>query len=245
MSNESVISSNYLILCHPLLLLLSIFPTIGVFSSESTLSIRWPKYRSFSFSIIPSNVFRDGFKIDWFDLIAFQGTLMSLLQHHSSKASVLQHSEFFTVQFSHLCMTTGKAIALTCKNLRHHSATQEHQSQSAGSLIAASWETAQCSDGKCLAPGLVLLWFACFPHTAPPLFCPLEASLLEDPSCCLRRLQICPGPSPAASRSPPPPTSCFRCLVFTDSLFGWNPLCSIPIKSVREVLWSFSSYFHS
>ena len=108
--------SNYLILCHPLLLLPSIFPSIRVFSNESLLHIRWPKYCSFSFSIIsPSNEYSGliSFRMDWLDLLAVQGTLRSLLQHHSSKASILQHSAFFIVQLSHPYMTTGKTIALT------------------------------------------------------------------------------------------------------------------------------------
>ena len=108
-------TSNHLILCRPFLLLLSIFPSIRVFSSESVLPIRWPKYWSFSFNISPSNEYSGliSFRIDWFDLLAVQGTLKSLLQHHSSKASVLQHSAFFTVQLSHLYMTPGKTIAFT------------------------------------------------------------------------------------------------------------------------------------
>ena len=115
MSIESVMPSNHLILCHSLLLLPSIFPTIRVFSNESALCIRWPKYWRFSFSISPSNEYSGliSFPIDWFDLLAIQGTLKSLLQHHSSKVSVLQCSAFFMVQLSHLCMTTGKNIVLT------------------------------------------------------------------------------------------------------------------------------------
>ena len=114
MSIESVIPSNYLILCHPLFLLPSIFPSIRVFSTESAFCIKWPKYWSFSFSISPSNEYSGliSFRIDWFDLLAVQGTLKSLLPHHNLKASVLQHSVFFMVQFSHLFMTTGKIIAL-------------------------------------------------------------------------------------------------------------------------------------
>ena len=115
MSIESVMPSSHLILCHPLLLLLPIPPSIRVFSSESTLRMRWPKYWSFSFSISPSNE-HPGlicFRLDWLDLLAVQGTLNSLLQHHSSKASILQRSAFFTVQLSHPYMTTGKTIALT------------------------------------------------------------------------------------------------------------------------------------
>ena len=115
MSIESVMPSSHLILCHSLLLPPSIFPTIRVFSTESALCIRWPKYWCFSFSISSSNEYSGliSFPIDWFDLLAIQGTLKSLLQHHSSKASVLQCSAFFMVQLSHLCMTTGKNIVLT------------------------------------------------------------------------------------------------------------------------------------
>ena len=113
-SNESVMPSNHLILCHPLFLP-SILPSIRVFSNESVLCIRWPKYWSFSFSIHPSSEYSRliSFRMDWLDLLAVQGTFISLLQHHSSKASVLQHSAFFTVQLSHPYMTTGKTIALT------------------------------------------------------------------------------------------------------------------------------------
>ena len=115
MSIESVMPSNHLILCHPLYPLPSIFPRIRVFSNESLLCIKWPKYWSFRFSISPSNehpgLISSG--MDWLDLLAVQGTLKSLLQHHSSKASVPQCSAFFTVQLSHPYMTTGKNIALT------------------------------------------------------------------------------------------------------------------------------------
>ena len=115
MSIESVMPSNHLILCHPLLLLPSIFPSIRVFCSESVLCNRWPKDWSFSFSISPSNEYLGliSFRMDWLDLLAVQGTLKSLLQHHSSKASILQRSALFTVQLSHPYMTTGKPIALT------------------------------------------------------------------------------------------------------------------------------------
>ena len=108
MSTESVMPSNHLILCHPLLLLLSIFPSIRVFSNESALHIRWPKYWSFSFNISPSNEYSGliFFRIDWLDLLAVQGTLKSLLQHHHSKASILRCSAFFIVQLSHPHMTT-------------------------------------------------------------------------------------------------------------------------------------------
>ena len=107
--------SNHLILCHPVLLLPSIFPSIRVFSNESALHIRWPKYWSFSFSINPSNEHPGliSFRMDWLHLLVVQGTLKSLLEHHSSKASILLHSAFFIVQLSHPYMTTGKAIALT------------------------------------------------------------------------------------------------------------------------------------
>ena len=107
--------SNHLILCRPILLLPSIFPSIRVFPSESVLCIRWPKYWSFSFSISPSNEHSGliSFRMDWLDFLAVQGTLKSLFQHHSSKASILQHSAFFTVQLSHPYMTTGKTVAFT------------------------------------------------------------------------------------------------------------------------------------
>ena len=113
MSIESVLPSNHLILCHPLLLP-SIFPSIKVFSSESALHIRWPKYWNFSFSISPSNEYSAliSFRMDWLDLLAVEGTLRSLLQHHSSKASILWCSPFFIVQLSHPCMTTRKSVAL-------------------------------------------------------------------------------------------------------------------------------------
>ena len=114
-SIESVMPANHLIPCCPLLLLPSIFPSIRAFSSESVLHIRWPKYWSFSFSISPSTEYSGliSFRMDWLDLLADQGTLKSLLQHHSSKASILQRSVFFMVQLSRPYMTTGKTIALT------------------------------------------------------------------------------------------------------------------------------------
>ena len=114
MSIKSVMPSNHLILCHPFLLLPSIFPSIRVFSNESALRIRWPKFWSFSFNISPSNEYSGliSFRIDWLDLLAVQGTLKSLLQHHSSKASILWHSAFFIVQLSHSYTITGKTIAL-------------------------------------------------------------------------------------------------------------------------------------
>ena len=115
MSIESMIPSIHLILCHPLLLLLSIFPSIRVFSNELAPYIRWPNYWSFSFNISPSNEYPGliSFRMDWLDLLAVQGTLKSLLQHHSSKASILRCSAFFIVQLSFPYMTTGKTIALT------------------------------------------------------------------------------------------------------------------------------------
>ena len=115
MSIESVMPSNHLILCHPLLLLPSIFPSIRFFPIELVLRLSWPKYWSFSFSTTPSNEYSGliSFRMDWFDILAVQGTLKSLLQHQSSKASILQCSAFFMVQLSHPYMTTGKPIALT------------------------------------------------------------------------------------------------------------------------------------
>ena len=119
MSIESVMPSNHLILCCPLLLLPLIFPSTTVFSNESALCIRWPKCWSFSFNISPSNEHSGliSFRMDWLDLLAVQGTLKSLLQHHSSKAAIRGHSAFFTVQLSHPYMTTGKTIALTRRAL--------------------------------------------------------------------------------------------------------------------------------
>ena len=119
MSIESVMPSSHLIICHPLFLLPSIPPSIRGFSNQSALRIRWPKYWTFSLSISPSNEHPGlvSFRMDWLDLLAVQGTLKSLLQHHSSKASILQGSAFFTVQLSHPYMTTGKTIALTRRTL--------------------------------------------------------------------------------------------------------------------------------
>ena len=119
MSIESVMPSNLLILCRPLLLLPSIFPSIRGFSNKSALHIRWPKYWSFTLNISPSNEHPGliSLKMDWLDLLAVQGTLKSLLQHHSSKASIFWHSAFFTVQLSHPYMTTGQTIALTRQTL--------------------------------------------------------------------------------------------------------------------------------
>ena len=119
MSIDLMIPSNHLVFCHPLLLLPSIFPSIRVFSNESVLHIRWSKYCSFSFNISPSNEYSGliSFRIDWLDLLAVQDTLKSLLQHHSSKASILWCSAFFMVQLSHPYMTTGKTRALTRRTL--------------------------------------------------------------------------------------------------------------------------------
>ena len=122
-SIESVMPSTHLILCHPLLLLPPIPPSISVFSNESTLHMKWPKSWSFSFSISPSKEHPGliSFRMDWLDLLAVQGTPKSLPQHHSSKASILQCSAFFTVQLSHPYMTTGKTIALTRQIISHNS----------------------------------------------------------------------------------------------------------------------------
>ena len=142
MSTESVMPSNHLIFCHPLLLPPSIFPSIRVSSNESVLLIRWPKYGSFSFNISPSNEYSGliSFKIDWFDLLAVQGSLKSLLQHHSSKASILQCSAFFTVQLSHPYMTTGKTIALTRRTFV--SKVQTNGSLSRVRLFVTPWTAA-------------------------------------------------------------------------------------------------------
>ena len=117
MSIKSVMPSNHLLLCHSLLPL-PIFPSIRIFCNESALLMRWPKYWSFSFNISPSNEYSGliSFRMDWLDLLAVQGTLKSLLQHHSSKALILQCSAFFMVQISHICITTGKTIALTIQS---------------------------------------------------------------------------------------------------------------------------------
>ena len=122
MSIESVMPSNYLIFCHPLLLLPSIFPSIKVFANESVLHIRWAKDWSFSFSISPSSEYSRpiSFRMDWLDLLAVQGTLKSLFQHHSSKASILQCSTFFMVQLSHPYMTTGKTISFSYNPWKHY-----------------------------------------------------------------------------------------------------------------------------
>ena len=139
-SIKSVMLSSHLILCHPLLLLLSIFSSITVFSNESALHIRWSEY--WSFSISPSNEYSGliSFRIDWFDLLAVQGTLKSLLQRHSSKASILQCSAFFTIQLSHPYMTTGKTIALTRRTFV--SKVQTNVSLSRVPLFATPWTVA-------------------------------------------------------------------------------------------------------
>ena len=136
--------SNHLILCRPLLLLPSIFPSIGVFSNELALHIRWPKCWSFSFSTRPSNEYSGliSFRIDWLDLLAVQGTLKSLLQHHSSKASVLQCSAFLMVQFSHLYMITGKTIALTVRAPAFTLIPGSHQSALCPPSFASSGKVA-------------------------------------------------------------------------------------------------------
>ena len=143
MSIESVMPSNHLILCHPLLLLASIFPSIRVFSNESALCIRWPKYWSFRFNISPSNEHPEliSFRMDWLDLLAVQGTLKSLLQYQSSKASILLCSAFFIVQLSHSYMTTGKNIALTRRTCwqRHYFANKGPSSQGDGFSSGHIW----------------------------------------------------------------------------------------------------------
>ena len=127
-STESMMPSNHLVLCCPLLHMPSIFPSIGVFSNESALHIRWPKYWRFNFSISPSNEYSGliSFRIHWFDLLEIQWTLKSLLQHHSSEASILRRSAFFTVQLSHPYMTTGKTIALTRWTFFHKSSVNKN-----------------------------------------------------------------------------------------------------------------------
>ena len=138
MSIESVIPSNHLILCRPLFLLPSIFPSIRVFSDEPALRIRWPNYWSFSFNISPSNEHPGliSFRMDWSDLLAVQGTLKSLFHHHSSKASILQHSAFFIVQLSHPYTITGKTIALT----RRTFAVQETVNLDCHIIFFLPWE---------------------------------------------------------------------------------------------------------
>ena len=135
--------SSHLILCRPLLLLPPIPPSIKVFSNESTLHMRWPKYWSFSLSIIPSKEFPEliSFRMDWLDILAVQGTLKSLLQHYSSKASILRHSAFFTVQLSHAYMTTGKTIALTrwTSSFRHMKWCKDRWKLASWTFVACSF----------------------------------------------------------------------------------------------------------
>ena len=152
MSIESVMPSNHLILCRPLLLLPSIFPSIRFFSNVLVLCIRWPKYWSFSFNISPSNE-HPGliFRMDWWDLLAVQGTLKSLLQHHSTKASILWCSAFFTVQLSHPYMTTGKTIALTrwtiVVNFQAHLIVSDHEFEVKPSNPSVLWVWSRCRLG--------------------------------------------------------------------------------------------------
>ena len=142
MSFESVMPSNHHILCHPLLLLLSIFPSIRVFSNESVLHNRWPKNWSFIFSVSPTNEYWGliSFRMDWLDLLTVQGTLKSLLQQHSSKASILQHSAFFIVQLSHPYMTTGKTVALTRQTFVSHISRVTNGDLVSNDLWSSLWE---------------------------------------------------------------------------------------------------------
>ena len=144
MSITSGMPSNHLILCRPLLLLLSIFPSFRVFSDESVLCIRWPKYWNFSFSISPSNEYSGliSFRMDWLDLLAVPGTLKNLLQHHSSKTSILWRSAFFIVQLSHPFMTTGKTIALT---------RQTFVGEPKAATFFSSWQSSCLSQMQCFS----------------------------------------------------------------------------------------------
>ena len=148
---------NHLILCRPLLFLTSVFPSIRVFSNESVLRITWPKYYSFSFNISPSNEYSGliSFRMDWLDLLAVQGTLKSLLQHHNSKASVLQCSAFFTVQLSHPYMTTGKTTALTRRNFVGKVMSLLFNMLSAAAAAAKSLQSCPtlCNPMNCRLPG--------------------------------------------------------------------------------------------
>ena len=157
MSIESVRPFKHLVLCRPLLLLLPILPNIRVFSNESALHIRWPKYWSFSFNIIPSNEYSGliSFRMDWLDLLAFQGTLKSLLQHHSSKAPILRYSASFKVQLSHPYMTTGKTIALTRRTLLQNSVSAFYM---LSRLVIAFLPRRNCVLISCLqSPSAVIL----------------------------------------------------------------------------------------
>ena len=158
--------SNHLILCHPLLLLPSVFPSIRVFSNESALRIRWPKYRNFSFSISPSNEYSGliSFSMDWMDLLAVQGTLKSLLQHHSSKASILWHSAFFIVQLSHPYMTTGKTIALTRRSF-------------VGKVMSLLFNMLSAADAAAAAKSLQLCPTLCDPIDGSPPGSPVPGIL--------------------------------------------------------------------
>ena len=153
---------NHLILCHPLPLLPSTFPSIRVFSNESALHIRWPKYWSFSFTISPSNEYLEliSLRRDWFDLLAVQGTLKSLLQHHNSKDSAFQHSAFFMDQLSHTCMTTSKTIALATQTFVGKVVSLLFNMLSAAAAAAAAAKSLQS------CPTLVTPWTAA--HQAPP-----------------------------------------------------------------------------
>ena len=164
----SVMPSNHLILCHPLLLLPSIFPSIRVFSNDSALCIRWPEYWSFSFNINPSNEHSGliSFRMDSLDLLAVQGTLKSFLQHHSSKASILRCSAFFTVQLSHPCMTTGKTIALTRWNFFGKVMSLFFNIRSRSKCLLISW--LQSPSAVILEPRKIVSHsFHCFPIYLP------------------------------------------------------------------------------
>ena len=162
--------SNHLILCRPLLFLPSIFPSIRVFSNESVLCIRWPKYWSFSFNISPSNAYSGliSLRIDWFDLLAVQGTLKNLLQHHSSKASILRCSAFFIVQLSHPYMTTGRTIALTIRTVVDNVSAFQYASTVVIAFLPRrkclliSW--LQSPPAVILEPPKILSLFPLFPH---------------------------------------------------------------------------------
>ena len=187
-SIELVMPSSHLILCCPLLLLPPVPPSIRVFSNESTLPMRYPKYWSFSFSINPSNEHPGliSFRMNWLDLLAVQGTLRSLLQHHSSKASILPHSAFFTIQLSHLYMTTGKTIALT---RRAFVGKVMSLLFFFFSFIFISWRliTLQHCSGFCHTLTWISHGFTCIPHPTPPSHLPLHPIPLGLPRA--------PGPS--------------------------------------------------
>ena len=171
MSIKWVMPSNHLILCCPFLLLPSTFPSIRVFSNESALHIRWPKYWSFSFNITPSNEHPGliSFRMDWLDLLAAQGTLKSLLQHHSSKASILLHSAFFIVQLSHSYMTTGKTIALARQTLLTLKYITEARQYSSFAVSTAGLTVDITDTGKCYNLDIFeeSLTVKCLPGTTP------------------------------------------------------------------------------